>query len=122
MKTWNLEAESAEFDRLHPSTDCVCERIVASEAVQAVKPLRPTLDDHIDHLERDIAYSGHIAGLLDDCEALNDEIAHLREVALRAQQREVSAVKRCDGLEAALHDIYYLGYTAKARAILKGRL
>jgi len=68
-----------------------------------VKPIRLTLEDHMDYLERDIAYNGHIQGLLADAEALNDEIEHLRAVAQRAQQREVEAVKQhvrlVDGIE-----------------------
>jgi hypothetical protein len=113
VKTYSLYA--TEFDRIHPSTDCVCERIVANALtcprcghkslapgrcdhcrevltataqVHAVRPLRPTLED-----------------ALADCEALNDEIAHLREVALRAQRREVVAVKRCEAMREALQDL-----------------
>ncbi len=91
MKTYGLTAASAEFDRLHPSTDCVCDRIVASGRVHAVTPLPTTLPE-----------VPTVAQLLADCEMLNDEISQLNEIARRAQRREFEAVKRCEKMNRAL--------------------
>ncbi len=118
MKIRTLDEASAEFDHLHPSTDCVCERIVATEAVHAVNPLRPTLEnpgpytkgfscgwsciEHNGVVISDAETINRLNGYLADAEALNYEIEHLRAVAQRAQQREVEAVKRCEVLESAL--------------------
>lgn len=57
----------------------------ATAVVQAVKPLRPTLED-----------------TQADVEALNDEIEHLKAVAQRAQQREAQAVLREEELWKAI--------------------
>lgn len=60
-------------------------QVTITPEADAVKPIKPTLED-----------------LLADCEALNDEIARLSEIARRAQRREYDAVKRCEELEALL--------------------
>ncbi len=81
MKTYELDEAAEEFDRIHPSQDCVCERIVASERVHGVIPLPPTLPDE-----------PTVAQLLADAEALNDEIDRLKRL--------------CAGLEALLRVVH----------------
>lgn len=79
------------------------DHIEATEQVQAVKPLRPTLEDLYPELVS--LANNRIRKLLSDAEALNDEIEHLKAVAQRAQAREVEAVKRCEALEAWLVEL-----------------
>ncbi len=119
MKTWILEEFWPDTDHIFLHPDGTFEHLSATEQVHAVKPIKPTLSDHIDYLERDIAYNGHIQGLLADAEALNDEIEHLRAVAHRAQQRELRATQSLEefavGIKVALD--YSRGSEAQVRCL-----
>ena len=92
MKTWILD-ELADWP-----DNALKQAITASERVQAVSPLKPSLPDEKPSLE----------AVLSDCEALNDEIGQLREIARRAQVRELEAVKRLEASERAVQNLSVL--------------